>query len=75
MALHLRLELFTWQDEIFQKFMLEILQKLEPRMARAHEIIFNELEDVSEILFYDKGQIDLGYEIDKKKLFKLRFRE
>lgn len=43
--------------------MLEILKKLEPRMVIAHDIIFYELDDVHEILFFDKGIIDLGYEI------------
>jgi hypothetical protein len=44
-------------------------------MAEPHKIIFNELEDISEIFFFDKGSIDLGYEINRKKMFKLRFKE
>ena len=44
-------------------------------MAAPHEIIYNELQDVDEIYFFEKGSIDLGYQVDGKKLFKLRFRE
>ena len=34
-----------------------------------------ELDNVNEVLFFHKGSIDIGYEINKKKIYKLRFKE
>lgn len=48
---------------------------LEPRIAYNQEVIFLELDDVNEIIFFQKGGIDIGYEINKKKLYKLRIRK
>jgi hypothetical protein len=48
---------------------------LEPRRVNDQEIIYLELDDVSQIDFFLEGNIDLGYEMDKKKVFKLRFKK
>ena len=37
--------------------------------------MFQELDNVEEVLFFHQGAIDLGYEINRKKVYKLRFRE
>jgi hypothetical protein len=55
--------------------MLQFLQRLESRMCFANEEIYQELDDVREILFFHTGSVDLGYEINKKKIFKLRLKE
>ena len=34
---------YTWQDEQYRSFMLEVLQALEPRIEPANTIIFDEL--------------------------------
>ena len=53
--------------------MLAILQNLEPRYEKRGSIIFNELAEVSEILFISKGNIDIGYSINRQKKYVLRF--
>ena len=70
----IRTNLFTWQDVEYQEFMIEIMTYLEPRKADRQEILFEELEDIEEVLFFSKGSVDMGYEINKKKIFKLRFK-
>ena len=55
--------------------MINVMTYLEPRLAHSQEIIFLELDDVNEIIFFQKGCIDIGYEISKKKLYKLRIRK
>jgi hypothetical protein len=45
-----------------------------PRHIFHQEIIYNELDDVEEVLFFEKGSYDLGYEINKKRIYKLRFK-
>ena len=52
--------------------MIEILKVLEPRQFLAKETINNELDEVNEILFIEKGEYNIGYEVNKTEKFKLR---
>lgn len=52
--------------------MLSILKNLEPIRYGAKKIIYNELDDVTELLFIEKGLYDIGYEVNKNKIFKIR---
>ena len=49
-----------------------VLSKLEPRLEKAETILIQELDDFTEILFFSKGQIDIGFEINRKKYYVLR---
>lgn len=42
---------YTWQDQIYRDFMMQILQKLEPRLMAKNQMIFEELDDINEIIF------------------------
>ena len=52
--------------------MIDILMKLEPRKEVKETILYNELDDFTEILFFPKGQIDIGFELNRKRFFVLR---
>ena len=52
--------------------MTQILSKLEPRQEEAEIILYNELDDFSEIYYFNRGQVDVGFEINRKKYFVLR---
>ena len=52
--------------------MIEILKVLEPRKFLSKETINNELDEVNEILFIEKGEYNIGYEVNKTEKFKLR---
>jgi hypothetical protein len=54
--------------------MKAVLSKLEPRYELAHVILFNELDEVDEVCFFNYGQIDVGFEINRKQYFELRLR-
>lgn len=69
-----RTDLVTWQDTEYQEFMKTIMMHLEPRHNLWQETLYLELDLVHEIIFFQSGSVDLGFEINKKKLFKLRFR-
>ena len=47
--------LYNWDDSIYSEFMTHLFQSLEPRNAEAKEIIFNELDEASEYIFFTKG--------------------
>lgn len=55
--------------------MLQLLQNLEPRHEEPYTILFEELEEIREVIFIEKGECDIGYEINKKKKFVIRYSE
>jgi hypothetical protein len=52
--------------------MTAVLSVLEPRKEKADTIMLRELDDFREIIFFLNGQVDIGFEINKKKYFVLR---
>lgn len=52
--------------------MLILLQNLEPRQEFENNTIYEELDEVNEIIFFDKGTVDIGFEINHKKHYVLR---
>jgi len=52
--------------------MNDFLKSLEPRREFQNVILYNELDEFHEILFFTKGQVDIGFEINRKKYFTLR---
>lgn len=66
---------YSWRDNQYRDFMTEILRNLEPRAEPKDSILFYELDDFTEILFFNKGQCDIGFEINRKKHFVLRQRK
>jgi len=63
---------YNWCHFDYQNFMIAILQRLEPIQFQAKKIIYNELDDVNEVVFIEQGMYDIGYEINKKPHLKLR---
>lgn len=53
--------LYTWENEGYAQFMLDILQNLEPRLIPPNTLISGEKEAVLEHLFVEKGSICVGY--------------
>lgn len=53
--------------------MLDILMSLQPRQEFAGTVLFEELQEINEILFISKGICDVGFEINKLKKYVLRF--
>ena len=46
---------------------------LEPRSEEKDEIIFDELEEMTEVVLFVKGTFDIGFEINGKKFYVKRF--
>jgi hypothetical protein len=44
-------------------------------MELADIIMYNELDDFTEIIYFNRGQIDIGFEINRKKFFVLRLKK
>ena len=60
-------------DVNYQSFVVDLLRVLEPRIFNPKEIIYTELEDVLELYFIQSGLINIGYEINRKKVFRVRY--
>lgn len=55
--------------------MMQILRNLEPRLEKAGSILIEELDEVNEIFYVIKGQVDIGYELNKAKKFVIRYQD
>ena len=64
---------YSWDDEVFRDFMIELLHKLQPRFEREGEILFQELEEINEIFFVCTGQVDIGYNINRERKYVIRY--
>ena len=56
---------YTWFDDHYRFFMLEILKNLEPRFEEKDTILIEELDEVNEIIFLEKGIFEVGYSVNK----------
>jgi len=57
----LNLSYFTWKDLSYRDFMLDVLQKLEPRCEEGGTVLLDELDESLEINFVTKGIVYAGY--------------
>lgn len=53
--------------------MISILQNLEPRIEEAGQILYEELDEIEEIIFITEGSVDVGYDLNRNRKFVLRF--
>lgn len=53
--------------------MMDIMGSLEPRREEPKTYLFKELDDVNEIIFFNKGSYDIGYEFNANEIFKIRY--
>ena len=52
--------------------MIRIMQSLEAVQFQPQQRLLNELDSVNDIVFIMEGHIDVGFEINKKTMYKLR---
>ena len=64
---------YTWGDQEYRDFMVSICKALNPRFERAGEILYQEFESYCEVLFVLKGDVALGFEVNKKKYFMYKY--
>jgi hypothetical protein len=64
-----------WSDEPYQKFMKALLLSLEPRYSKVGEILINENQEGLEVIFIEKGEYMVGFEINKEDKRILKFQK
>ena len=55
--------------------MMQILMNLEPRYEEQGTQLFQELDEFNDIIFVQKGIVAIGYEINKKKKYVIRYKD
>ena len=63
---------FNWKTPLYENFMINVLQQLEPVRYQSGEIIIYELDSVDSVHFTMEGKIDIGYEMNREVRYKLR---
>jgi hypothetical protein len=63
---------YTWDDFQYKNFMEALLYNLEPRREEKNVILHDELDEVNEAIFFEKGMVDVGFEINRKKNYVIR---
>jgi hypothetical protein len=53
--------------------MIKIMTYLEPRIEKAGSVLFEELDEINEVIFIMMGTIEIGFEINKTRKFVIRF--
>jgi len=48
--------------------MVQILKSLEPRRVEKGDFFFKEGEELTEVLFFGRGDVVVGFEINKKQV-------
>ena len=64
---------YTWQDMPYRDFMMQVLRALEPRFYKKHTIIIDELDEMLEVVFIQKGDTLIGYQVNKQKRYCIKY--
>ena len=64
---------FNWENPVYAYFMTDLMQKMEPTFVTPNSVIYNELDEITEVIFYYDGKFDLGYDINGKSFYVLRY--
>ena len=54
--------------------MVQVLQNLECLHEDRFVVLYNELDEVNEVLFFETGTFEIGYEINRFTRYILRFK-
>jgi hypothetical protein len=64
---------FTWDMDIYADFMIDLLTHLEPRFEPQGKVLIDELQEVLEVIMFMNGKFDLGFELNGKKSYVIRY--
>ena len=57
---------YSWEDQVYRDFMIGMISMLEPRFEQKGAVIYEALQETSELYFIMNGAIDIGFELNKK---------
>lgn len=63
---------FTFYDYQYRMFMESLLNCLEPRREDRGVILHDELDEVNEVIFFEDGVVNVGFDLNRKKTYVVR---
>lgn len=66
---------YTFEDKDYSDFITSIFSILEVRRIPAQFLIQEELEEVADVIFVEKGTYLMGFQINKKDYYKRKFKD
>ena len=66
---------YSWDDQAYREFMINLLRKLEPRREPSGTILYRTIEEVEEMFFIEKGSVNIGFEINRDIKWILRLQK
>lgn len=70
--LRLRSKYYSWDDSQWSSYMMDIMRNLEPRHFTVGETIYDDMEEVEEIIFVVSGFYTVGYTVNSTEYFALK---
>ncbi len=68
----LKSKYYSWDDSQWSSYMMSIMQNLEPRQFASGETIYDDMEEVEEIIFVVSGSYTVGYKVNSTEHFALK---
>ena len=72
---NLKFPYYTFDNENYNQFMLQMMSVLEMRRFEKGQIIANEMDESLEVIFVEQGRYNVGYEVNKTPFYRVRFGE
>lgn len=66
---------YTWNDAEYRNLMIGMLSNLEPIFYEQGTYIYKELDEFGEINFIQKGEVAIGFEINKYEILPIRYKD
>ena len=57
---------------MYMDFMLMLFRNLSPIRCPKGTLLYNQLEEISEVVFIEQGNIDVGFSVNNKEKWSLR---
>ena len=57
---------YSWENSKYREFMLDILTNLEPRYEERGVELIRELDEFTEVYFFNRGTYEIGFQINHK---------
>lgn len=64
---------FSWNDQLYSDFMMDFLLNLEPRNEEPLTKIYSELDEINEVIFFNKGTYEIGFQLNNKEYYPLKY--
>jgi len=68
-------EFYTWNDAEYRDMMIGMLSNLEPIFFNKGTFIYKELDEFGEINFIQKGDVAIGFDINKQEILPIRYKD